>query len=131
MGERYDVQVTLGDGVFPLTALAEGKNATALALVRTGSGEPPPATVQPAELSGALAHYGALRAAPSARLAVRPPDVTHRLRLTGGMARYDWGINGQAFDMSRPGALQFLMTQGQRVRVIFANTTTMYHPMHI
>ena len=26
MGERYDVQVTLGDGVFPLTALAEGKN---------------------------------------------------------------------------------------------------------
>jgi FtsP/CotA-like multicopper oxidase with cupredoxin domain len=28
MGERYDVQVTLYDGVFPLTALAEGKNAT-------------------------------------------------------------------------------------------------------
>ena len=44
MGERYDVQVTLGDGVFPLTALAEGKNATALALVRTGAGSrrPPP-----------------------------------------------------------------------------------------
>ena len=57
--------------------------------------------------------------------------MTCRLRLTGGMARYDWGINGQAFDMSRPGALQFLMAEGQRVRVIFANTTTMYHPMHI
>ncbi len=131
MGERYDVQVTLGDGVFPLTALAEGKNATALALVRTGLGEKPPATVRPAELNGPLAHYGALHAAERARLAVREPDVTHRLRLTGGMTRYDWGINGQAFDMSRPGALQFLMTEGQRVRVIFANTTTMYHPMHI
>jgi FtsP/CotA-like multicopper oxidase with cupredoxin domain len=131
MGERYDVQVTLGDGVFPLTALAEGKNATARALVRTGFGEPPPPTVRPAELNGALAHYGALRAAPSARLAVRQPDVTHRLRLTGGMTRYDWGINGQAFDMDRPGALRFLMTQGQRVRVVFANATTMYHPMHI
>ena len=47
MGERYDVQVTLGDGVFPLTALAEGKNATALALVRTGAGEPPPPAVRP------------------------------------------------------------------------------------
>ena len=23
------------------------------------------------------------------------------------------------------------MTEGQRVRVIFANTTTMYHPMHV
>lgn len=43
MGERYDVQVTLGDGVFPLTALAEGKNATALALVRTARGTRPPA----------------------------------------------------------------------------------------
>ena len=50
MGERYDVQVTLGDGVFPLTALAEGKNATALALVRTGFGSPPPSLVRPAEL---------------------------------------------------------------------------------
>ncbi len=131
MGERYDVEVTLADGVFPLTALAEGKNATALALVRTGFGDPPPAAVRPAELDGALARYAQLRSAPSARLDARRPDVTYRLRLTGGMARYDWGINGRAFDMSRPGALQFLLTQGQRVRVIFANTTTMYHPMHI
>jgi len=131
MGERYDVQVTLGDGVFPLTALAEGKNSTALALIRTGFGEPPPPAIRPAEFGGALAHYGLLRATPSARLAARGPDVTYRLKLTGGMARYDWGINGHAFDMSRPGALQFLISQGQRVRVVFANTTTMYHPMHI
>ena len=40
----------LGDGVFPLVALAEGKDATALALVRTGVREPPPATIRPAEL---------------------------------------------------------------------------------
>ena len=131
MGERYDVQVTLADGVFPLTALAEGKKATALALVRTGAGDRPPATIRPRELNGMLANYAALVSAPSVRLAARQPDVTHRLRLTGGMARYDWGINGQAFDMSRPGALQFLMARGQRVRVVFANATTMYHPMHI
>ena len=73
MGERYDVQVTLGDGVFPLTALAEGKNATALALVRTGAGDAPPATIRPRELTGVLADYAALRPAPSVRLAARPP----------------------------------------------------------
>jgi FtsP/CotA-like multicopper oxidase with cupredoxin domain len=122
MGERYDVTVTLGDGVFPLTALAE---------VRTAAGEPPPADVRPAELGGRLASYAGMRAAPQARLAARAPDVTYRLRLTGGMSRYDWGINGQAFDMSKPGALRFGMTQGQRVRVVFDNATTMYHPMHI
>ena len=131
MGERYDVQVTLGDGVFPLVALAEGKDATALALVRTGAGSAPPATVRPAELSMVLNGYGKLRPAESAALPSRRPDVTHRLQLTGGMARYDWGINGISLDMARPGALRFLMGQGQRVRVVFANTTTMYHPMHV
>src|SRR5512135_888003 len=55
MGERYDVQVTLADGVFPLVALAEGKNATALALVSTGMGTPPAPDVVPRELSGTLA----------------------------------------------------------------------------
>ena len=57
--------------------------------------------------------------------------MTHRLELTGGMARYNWGINGRQLDMADPGTLRFLMRQGQRVRVIFANTTMMYHPMHI
>jgi multicopper oxidase len=131
MGERYDVQVTLGDGVFPITALAEGKNSTALALVRTGAGSAPPASIRPAELSRVLRGYGALRPAASAALPSRQPDVIHRLELTGGMMRYNWGINGRSFDMADPGALRFLIRQGQRVRVIFANATTMYHPMHI
>jgi FtsP/CotA-like multicopper oxidase with cupredoxin domain len=131
MGERYDVLVTLGDGVFPLVALAEGKDSTALALVRTASGTPPPATIRPAELTAVLAGYGALQPALSAALPARQPDVTHRLELTGGMMRYNWGINGASLDMTDPGALRFLMRQGQRVRVIFANTTSMYHPMHI
>jgi FtsP/CotA-like multicopper oxidase with cupredoxin domain len=131
MGERYDVQVTLGDGVFPLTALAEGKDSTALALVRTGAGTAPPADVRPAEFDRVLTGYGALRPAAAAALPSRAPDVTHRLELTGGMARYNWGINGMSLDMAEPGALRFLMRQGQRVRVVFANTTAMYHPMHV
>jgi FtsP/CotA-like multicopper oxidase with cupredoxin domain len=131
MGERYDVQVTLGDGVFPLVALAEGKNSTALALVSTGMGTPPAPDVRPRELSGVLASYSALHPVATAALSSRPPDVTYKLQLTGGMARYNWGINGRSFDMAQPGGLRYLMRQGQRVRVIFANTTTMYHPMHI
>jgi FtsP/CotA-like multicopper oxidase with cupredoxin domain len=131
MGERYDVQVTLGDGVFPLVALAEGKSSTALVLVRTGAGAAPPADVRPAELDRVLMGYGALRPAAAVALPARQPDVTHRLELTGGMARYDWGINGMSLDMADPGTLRFLIRQGQRVRVVFANTTTMYHPMHI
>ena len=131
MGERYDVLVTLADGVFPLTALAEGKNSTAMALVRTASGARPTAAARPRELKGAMAHYSVLRPAASVRLPGRQPDVTYRLQLTGGMAHYNWGINGLSFDMSRPDALRFLMSEGQRIRVVFANATAMYHPMHI
>jgi len=61
MGERYDVQVTLGDDVFPLVALAEGKNSTALALVSTGMGTPPAPDVRPRELSGSAGGHAAQR----------------------------------------------------------------------
>lgn len=52
MGERYDVLVTAGDGLFPLTALAEGKDATARALLRTGGGAAPKSGARPRELDG-------------------------------------------------------------------------------
>ena len=131
MGERYDVQVTLADGVFPLVALAEGKNSTALALVSTGMGTPPAPDVLPRELYRPVTTSFALKPTATAALSARQPDVTYKLQLTGGMARYNWGINGRSFDMAQPGGLRYLMKQGQRVRIIFANTTTMYHPMHI
>jgi FtsP/CotA-like multicopper oxidase with cupredoxin domain len=129
MGERYDVRVTLGDGVFPLAAAAVGKNATALALVRTGAGRPPHAGVRPSELDGSVARYQAMRPAAGVALPARAADVTHRLVLTGGMARYDWGINGQPYNQDNP--QRFGVREGQRVRVVFSNTTAMYHPMHI
>jgi multicopper oxidase len=66
MAERYAVLVTLKDGVFPLVAYAEGKNATALAVVRTGPGPMPSANARPAELAGVLRGYRKLRPPASA-----------------------------------------------------------------
>ncbi|MFI9782999.1 multicopper oxidase family protein [Kitasatospora sp. NPDC051984] len=131
MGERYDVLVTLQDGVFPLVSLAEGKNATGTALIRTGSGQAPEPSFRPTELDGRLLTADQLRADQGVRLAARTPDVTHRLQLTGGMARYDWSINGRRFDMNDPTAGAFLIGQGQRVRLEFTNSSEMWHPMHL
>jgi multicopper oxidase len=131
MGERYDVLVTLADGVFPLVALAEGKNTSGLALVRTGSGRAPTAGVRPRELNGTVMTASRLRAADDVRLESATADVTHRIELTGGMMHYNWAINGKPFDMADPDANAILVEEGRRVRLDFVNTTTMWHPMHL
>ncbi|PBC65768.1 copper oxidase [Streptomyces sp. Tue6028] len=131
MGERYDVLVTLDDGAFPLVASAEGKNATGMAVIRTGSGSTPKATVRPTELDGMLKTASQLHAADDVRLAPKKPDRVHRIELTGGMMTYNWAINGRRFDMNKPTAHPITVEQGQRVRLDFVNTTTMWHPMHL
>ncbi|MDT9692999.1 multicopper oxidase family protein [Streptomyces sp. P9(2023)] len=127
MGERYDVLVTAKDGVFPLTALAEGKQQTAMAILRTGGGAAPKASVRPKELDGKLLQAGQLKAADPVRLKSGKPDRTIKLELTGSMAKYDWAINGKKYDPAQ----RYGVRSGERVRLSFVNTTQMWHPMHL
>lgn len=131
MGERYDVLVTLGSGVFPLLALAEGKGAAAFALVRTASGAAPQPTVRLPELDRRIVTYSQLRPADAVRLAGRSPDRTIRLDLTGAMMSYDWGFNGKRFDHARAVQDAYVVAAGERVRLDLTNTTTMFHPIHL
>ncbi|GAA3024097.1 multicopper oxidase family protein [Gordonia defluvii] len=128
MGERYDVTVTVGDGVFPLVAAAEGKNGQALAVLRTGSGAAPAPDVRPAELDGpVLLGATELAAADSARLPDREPDSTIKVALNGQMDPYAWGINGKKHGEDNP----LTVGKGQRLRMQITNETMMLHPMHI
>lgn len=129
MGERYDVLVTAGDGVFPLVALAEGKDAAALDVLRTGGGTAPTAAARPQELSGRLLQAGDLRPDPSVALPDpgRTPDRTVELRLTGSMTNYNWAFDGAAYDP----AVRHDVRQGERVRLTLANNTRMWHPLHL
>ncbi|KZM68813.1 multicopper oxidase family protein [Nocardia terpenica] len=127
MGERYDVIVDLADGVFPLVAAAEGKAGQGFALIRTGSGAPPAADVQPAELSAPPLTADRLVALDAVRLPKRTPDRTLDLTLAADSKQYIWTINGQVYDKRTP----LDVTQGQRVRLRFVNKTMMFHPMHL
>ncbi|WP_306511558.1 MULTISPECIES: hypothetical protein [Streptomyces] len=77
--------VTLGDGVFPLVALAEGKNATGMALVRAGSGVAPSLSLRPKELDGKILTAVQLRATDDVQLTSEKVDRVHRIEPTGGM----------------------------------------------
>jgi FtsP/CotA-like multicopper oxidase with cupredoxin domain len=100
-------------------------------MVRTGAGARPQAGVRPAELSGSVGMASQLKAADEARLKQAEPDVTHQVKLTGGMDKYDWSVNGTRFDMENPAATPLLIRAGQRVRLEFVNDTDMWHPMHL
>ncbi|MEU5304568.1 multicopper oxidase family protein [Streptomyces noursei] len=129
MAERYDVLVTARSGVFPLVAVADGKgrNKTALALLRTASGRAPEASVHPKELEGPLTTADRLRAHESVRARDRRPDRVLTMKLTGTMDRFDWAINGRQYTPSQ----RYPIREGERVRLVFQNDTTMWHPMHL
>ena len=84
-GERVDLLVTLGDGVFPLVAAAEGKSGHGLALVRTGSGATPAYTVHPGELDTDPLLMTGLMPTDAARLPDREPDKVEQVTLNGQM----------------------------------------------
>ncbi len=127
MGERWDVIVTLKDGVFPLMAIPEGKAGEAMALVRTGSGRAPDATVRPSELSRYMPFGLTLAPAPEAALPRRVANRIHKVVLEGRMDPYRWTINGR----SHPDVEPFAVSQGDRVRLRIMNRSKMFHPWHI
>ncbi|RYF60080.1 MAG: multicopper oxidase family protein, partial [Comamonadaceae bacterium] len=90
MGERYDVIVTAGDGIFPLVAAAEGKNAYARALLRTGAGSAPDPAFAPRELDGRVGTVATFVAADTVLLPGGRPEVNLAADLGGNMMSYDW-----------------------------------------
>ncbi|MEU9110530.1 multicopper oxidase family protein [Streptomyces sp. NPDC048483] len=127
MAERYDVLVTAGDGAFPLTALAEGKNRTALAVLRTGGGAAPGPDARPENLDGKLLTAHDLKADESVQLPSQGADRTLRFHLTGSMKKYNWAFNHKPYTPSQ----RYPIEAGERVRLSFHNRTRMYHPVHL
>ncbi|XTR53278.1 multicopper oxidase family protein [Pseudarthrobacter sp. So.54] len=131
MGERIDALLTVKEGFTPAMALPEGKPGQALGFISTGTGKQPLAATLPGTLEGTVVDGGQLKADPKVTLLSKSPDRTHEVHLTGGMAKYDWGINGHRFDMTKPFENAFEIKAGERVEVKFINDTDMWHPMHL
>ena len=128
MAERYDVLVTVRDaGAIPLVAVAEAKGDQAMAVIRTGAGDPPGREVRPAELNRKVLDATELRATPRVQLPEGEPDRLLVAELGGGEEGYVWTVNGRPHAHHDPLEVQ----QGERVRLVFNNRTTMFHPMHL
>ena len=127
MGERYDVIVTApADGAAALVAVAEGKDASAMAVLRAGDGDAPAPDTRPAELEGDLLTLDDLTADPAVVLEAREPDRTSTVTLTADMEDYRWGIAVPEED-----GVTLPVREGERVRLVITNETMMWHPIHL
>ena len=127
MGERYDVVVTMGDGVFPLVAEPVGKSDIARALIRTASGGTPNENFRPSELNDTPLTSGSLQATDAVRLPNQRPDRDHNLVLTGSMNPYQWRINGRLYPDIKP----LNVKTGEMNRFRIRNMSMMSHPIHL
>ncbi|MDQ4069616.1 MAG: multicopper oxidase domain-containing protein, partial [Actinomycetota bacterium] len=55
------------------------------------------------------------------------PDRRYKVSLGGGDQGYVWTLNGRPHGQNKPLEIR----EGERVRLDFENTTTMFHPMHL
>ncbi len=131
MGERYDAIITVADGAFPIIAEAVGKADRGFAVLRSNQGSPTPGTDGSAVPGTSPITAAVLSAAASDTLRQRSIDRRIDIALTGGMMKYDWGINGAAFDMSHPLDGAYSVREGERVQLTIANQTMMWHPFHV
>ncbi len=127
MAERYDVIVTAADGVFPLVALAEGKNDLARALLSTGAGSPPDPGFQPPELGKRVGTIEMFTATTSVNLGQPQTGLNLPVVLGGNMMQYNWMINGRPYSNTDP----LHVREGDRPTITFDNPTMMYHPIHL
>jgi len=127
MAERYDVIVAAADGVFPLVALAEGKNGLARALLSTGAGSAPDPQFQPDELTKRVGTIEMFTATTPVNIARPEPNLNLPVVLGGNMTQYNWTINSEPYSKTKP----LLIRPGQRPTITFDNTTMMYHPIHL
>jgi FtsP/CotA-like multicopper oxidase with cupredoxin domain len=128
MGERYDVTVTVADGVFPIVAVPEGKDdPPAMGVLRSASGRTPPAGSRPKELKRRLLSYADLVPTEPVALDARAPDrvVDMSLQMAGKGRR--WLIDGRAFGDHEPIRIE----SDERVRLRMDNKSMMFHPMHV
>lgn len=135
IAQRIDVRVQLPHegGAFPILALRElSVEQTGVVLATSG------AQIQRLPVKSSSSTALLTLGLESQLVALKPlkdkvADQVSVLRLQGNMSRYEWLINGQAFDVNNPGSQQpqVRVKPGQRVRLKFVNETPMSHPMHL
>lgn len=129
VAQRIDIVVTIPEkgGAFPILAQAEGTDRQTGLVLSTKDAKMPVLSEKAAKNAGPLTNAQERKMQALHPLPDKKVDNHLIAELGGNMADYVWTINGQAWPESTP----LMVEKGQRVELLFKNTSTMSHPMHL
>lgn len=128
IAQRIDILIQIpSEGIFPILAQGEGTALQTGFILNSGNKALPPLSSHAAEKAPPILNKQELLLRATHSLLEKPIDRSILVELGGDMMKYEWTLNGQSW----PEASPLLVKEGQRVEIVFKNTTTMTHPMHL
>ena len=127
--QRLDLRVAIPTegGAFPIVAQGEGTKLLCGVVLITKGATAPQLSRAASISTAALDNTQEKRLRASSPLATRSADRTLPVSLGGDMKTYVWTINGAAY----PNRDSLDVRAGERVQIVFTNSTSMAHPMHL
>jgi FtsP/CotA-like multicopper oxidase with cupredoxin domain len=129
IAQRLDLRVRIPKegGAFPILAQGEGTKLMCGVVLATRDAAVPQFSRTASVSAAALDNTQEMRLQSVDPLGDRKLDRTLPASLSGDMAAYVWKINGAAY----PNRNSLDTNKGERVGIVFTNTTSMAHPMHL
>lgn len=127
--QRIDIIVKIPEegGAFPILGQAEGTDKQTGIILATKNAEIPKLSENSKEKKGPLTNVQEEKLQALFPLSPKKVDKQLIVDLGGNMKTYEWTINGQAWPESTP----LVVEKGQRVEILFKNSSSMSHPMHL
>ncbi|HEY5814635.1 MAG TPA: multicopper oxidase domain-containing protein [Terrimicrobiaceae bacterium] len=129
IAQRIDLRVTIPKegGAFPIVAQGEGTKLLCGVVLQSEGAALPKLSPEAAMSTASLDNTQEKRLRAMTPLVARDAQRTLPATLSGDMKTYVWKINQEAY----PNRDSLDIQSGERVQIIFANETTMAHPMHL
>ena len=129
MGQRLNILVKIpeGEGAYPILAQGEGSTLQTGLILATKAAAIPTIPEKNKQAAGAVTMTQELSLHALAPLSDKPVNRHLTVTLAGNMMDYRWTLNGKVWPEYTP----LEGETGQRVEMVFTNTTGMSHPMHL
>jgi FtsP/CotA-like multicopper oxidase with cupredoxin domain len=129
IAQRIDILVKIPQqgGTFPILAQGEGTDMQTGIILVTKHATPPKVSSKAVKTLGRISNDLESQLRALSPLPAKQVDNRIFIELGGDMESYTWTLNGKSWPEVTPPIVE----KGQRVEIVFKNSSQMSHPMHL